>query len=845
MAPNFIHSPPAAIPFGFLNFAGHVRVSFFEQLPVHFQTFAAAPESVLWGTAPVFLANGSWQIGGNPSGFFDNNDHDSWNRGYPYPQSAGGTGQSINTYRTSQQYQPRARQTWLGGAIDFNYPVAWDTNTRTFRSAQAEKNDFVVLNIEHDIRYLSAERAEIRFGAQFDTLPQLNLANLVINGLTDSTGMAQVVADAITPGVQQLIHQSTATMTKLLSDNLNSYFEELLGSALNQAINQLYNQLDQSWSGGNWTTNPDVVLAQTFGYPNGTLRTQVLNRLGVLPAQLDQLDHLHDRIGDIRAGIQGLIGPNGVIQLLEPGNPQNNAIQINVVRNLARALIKELAGEFGANLAAAVGAGIDQELNQLMAPLLSEVEPGLRDIAGAFRNVDKVLGEIQDAIGTGGELRAELQQLFQDAFVGAGSELAQVADSARFALSVYLDQFGPGNNFKAVSADQVRNRIRKEFMDRFYGTAYKAKVQTAIKHRIFDVNILMHSLTDSVFGSVNTIVREVLAAAIAAIDDKVRGAVGDRLNASFAAAKVQGYAVFQDNALRKVRIDGEFRLMIPTDTRIEAFLEINQYQSDDQSPSCVPEGGLATEVTLGANNVPIDFITPGVRVNVATKLTFLSTNEAWKLFPVGMAGSFKMAEGEIGFEGFKITNLAAGLAFGATENYITAMLGMKFGNNYGALGGVFFGRTCTLDPIKLWDPLVADVLGSVPLTGMYVYGQGSVPLLPLLGLPDTCFFSVTVHFGAGFFLFLEGPTLGSKIMFGVTGTVLCVASVTGKVELVGLIKGSPDILSSSSNLELKLTGKGTVTGKFGICPLCVKKSKSVRFDGRVTSSGRIKGKVKV
>ena len=79
-------------------------------------------------------------------------------------------------------------------------------------------------------------------------------------------------------------------------------------------------------------------------------------------------------------------------------------------------------------------------------------------------------------------------------------------------------------------------------------------------------------------------------------------------------------------------------------------------------------------------------------------------------------------------------------------------------------------------------------------------------------------FQVRAGVGAGIFAFSDGR-IGGKILLGADGEALCVVSVGGEVKLVGIKDGD----------NLRMNGTGTISGKAGSCPFCVKFSKSVKF----------------
>ena len=71
-----------------------------------------------------------------------------------------------------------------------------------------------------------------------------------------------------------------------------------------------------------------------------------------------------------------------------------------------------------------------------------------------------------------------------------------------------------------------------------------------------------------------------------------------------------------------------------------------------------------------------------------------------------------MTQGSIKFETMKVTALGASAMFSIpngdkAENYFAAVVGLDL-DSYELAGGVFFGRSCDLDPLLMIDPLVTS-----------------------------------------------------------------------------------------------------------------------------------------
>ena len=218
------------------------------------------------------------------------------------------------------------------------------------------------------------------------------------------------------------------------------------------------------------------------------------------------------------------------------------------------------------------------------------------------------------------------------------------------------------------------------------------------------------------------------------------------------------------------------------------------------------------EAIIGVTDIDLDWISEGLRASIEVKFSMLTAPD---VYPIGLAGSFEMT-GELNFQSFKLTELKATLGFSTLEGYLGASIRLKI-NGYEAAGGFLIGRICSLEPLIFIDPDVAAVVGDPPFTGGYVYGEVWIPISEVvLGIPASCFFNISAGVGAGAFYFVEGPTYGGKMLLGVSGEALCIVAIKGEVRLVGVVKAG----------KLSMRGKGTLTGKAGWCPFCIKFKKS-------------------
>jgi hypothetical protein len=285
--------------------------------------------------------------------------------------------------------------------------------------------------------------------------------------------------------------------------------------------------------------------------------------------------------------------------------------------------------------------------------------------------------------------------------------------------------------------------------------------------------------------------------------------------ASMATANIDGYAKVRNDSLTELRLDLKVSMSVPDEMKAHVFLVIRELSSENSPSECLPKTGKATEVTMGAKDISVEWLFPDTTVSIQAKFLINGDAEGFPL--LGMGGGFDLT-GEITFgEQVIIKQLGASVMFSAFEAYISAAAQIEVSGFSGG-GGIFLGRACSIDPF-FWDPTVASVIGDPPFTGMYGYGEFWIPIPTLIGIPSTCLFNLSAGVGAGAGFFVEGPTVFGKMFLGVSGDVLCIVSITGEISLVGVARPS----------GLSLAGEGRFSAELGWCPICLKLDKMIRL----------------
>ena len=800
---------------GFMNVAGKLNVPFFEDLKIHLHTQCASnsPANVHnslhlsggWPRVGTTNGNYGWSdlLGNN---FFTTNYFDWRNLGYP----VGLVTNSLYENNTVELYHPRAQRLWLG-LIEFDYPLTWNETLHTFKSFQEVRNDLFVLNVQHQVKYMNPKEAEIDFGAQYDGLPKISVANIAFNAVDEATGVAHAIITAAEQPIEQALTSGLDEFDQILDAQMKRLFDGVFDKAVDPIIHSFYVQLAIDWNAlpssqkTNFLNSVSNEVAKFFvGVGGGTSNlNSVLQALGDGSAPgnnlIGQLDtYLRDIITAIDAVNGTVTNVNGADVGSLPGLiTPNKSGQRDVAMKLVKSLVGDIAAQF---LSATVG----PELNNL----LQQAEAPLSEISTALTDARAVLVEARSKLGVGEELSLELNHVF----TSASAQLQSVSVQVSHDVSNFFGKldFTVDNPFQEFTEAQIKKHIRQQVEDNFFGSDPAAAVQVVLKQRLYDLDAQMKTGIDSVFQQLNQTMRDLISQSLAGLDDSINGMLGD-LGSSMGAGKISGHAIIDGDSLKLLRLDGHFEWKAAGTMEFDAYLQIKELTSDGTS-GCSSSHGPSTEVTIGAKKVDFGWISDGLKANIETKFTF----DGGVPVPVNFAGSVELL-GELDYEAFKLHDLAAALAFGKYENYLALRGGIKF-DGYDFSGGIYFGRTCSLDPIKLIDPDVADMLGAPPFTGIYCYGQGWIPVSEaVLGIPASCLFEISAGVGAGAFYFEEGPTYGGKMFLGVSGEALCIVSIEGDITLIGVKHGD----------DLSFKGIGHFEADIGPCPFCISFSKTV------------------
>lgn len=294
------------------------------------------------------------------------------------------------------------------------------------------------------------------------------------------------------------------------------------------------------------------------------------------------------------------------------------------------------------------------------------------------------------------------------------------------------------------------------------------------------------------------------------------------MSGSLLSAKIRGAPTFEGDSLRKIHLDAEIKMNLPNKMKFMAYLDIKGLNFATTPISCIPPGGPSAEVTLGAKNIPLDWlgVTTGgpLARNVEARWTLQSGAV------IGIGGTFEVL-GKVGFKGCSINDFGASLAFGATENYFA----VKAGATVSILGipvdftaGIFAGQACSLDPLRFVGPKVEGVLIVNPteFTGIYLAFGGGLSLSEILFGTSSCFLDISAQANNALY-YQGGPRLGSIggwQKFRVDVDLICIISASAEWATA---------MRLDSIGRLTVHGQARLCGKIGACLFCLKACKSL------------------
>lgn len=800
---------------GYFSLAGKINVPFFGEVPSQLQTLAGTDPNL-----PLFVAGGwpdkGWSVGSD--NFFTNPSFDSGNIGWPSGSI------SLAEYRTGADvnFRPRVKRDWTAG-VEFDFDLRWGPGTKAFRSPDFVAKPILVLPIDHEIKYLSARRAEISFGVAYDGLPSLNLGGLAFDALDrfglPVPGAATAVFSAGLQPLTAAIDAGFASLDRILSPTSIDLLEPVYANLIDPVIEELYSQLLViDWQGGEAAISASVSAALDRvirGQINGGAVPLWNARDGFQfffegfngnPGLLDRLIVELDRailsLDAVNVGNQINVNPDEAAVLANGLLHRAGNGRYTHLEDLTLAFFQLYFSNLGSPIT------VPPEIVSTVQAMIDGAIPGLTALSESLSAVREDLLLLRESLSVGGQFRAELNAILNLPEIDLMLGRVKLKIEERLRLQLF-DWPGGRLAITDLTGEEFKALLRRELIAEFEGSVFLRGLSSSLRARLFGLDLSFRISADGLFQLINGFVRELAASAFAVVDDTINGFLGD-LNDKIGAGRLDGYAHIRGDTLERLSIDAYLRMNITSPVEFSGGILIENLQAP---PLRVNEvlSARGPRISIGALDVPLNWLGGGVDASIATRIGLRAELPP---FPVNLGGSFSF-EDEIGvdFQGMTLLRLSSTLAFGLDENYIGGAGRARFDKiELGA--GFFMGRSLTLDPLLVIDGDVATIVGAGPFTGGYLFGEAWMPLIDY-----GCAFNVGASVGAGFFFFAEGPTYGLKMTLGAFGEALCLLTIRGQVSMTG----------GRSNGQNRAVGRGVLSGTVGPCRFCTRWSKQVNL----------------
>ena len=497
-------------------------------------------------------------------------------------------------------------------------------------------------------------------------------------------------------------------------------------------------------------------------------------------------------------------------------------------QNAVEAIISQLTKDQGPVLGF-VGSIAGSELGSLVDGLL----PTLSGLHDQLQTLDDQLAQAQQSLKSGsGDFNQALGQALGDS-TGASQFVQLAANNLSNRLASAIT---PAGDFFSNDPNTAKAAIQEEIQSAFLGSQLPTDYQQTLRQFLFDDNALLGTLMDSFFDQIDGAIRNGLSDLITDTLDTNLAAVKGLASGTFLSAKIRGEPTFNGDSMEKIHLNAAVQLNVPTAMNFNAYMEILELDSMNVPVDCIPAGPPAAEVTIGANNVKLDW--PGL--NPSGTPLVLSVAAKWTLqngSVIGVGGLFDI-KGEVGFQGCSVNEIGASLAFGEEENYFAAKVAGTInilGVPVGVQAGVFVGKACSLAPILFIDPEATNVLSLPPgeFAGIYLEFGATLSLSEILFGEQSCFLNIgvtetsAVYYDGG----PESQQIGMRQGMEIDASLLCLLSASASLEMFGTTTVTP------SGLTLEIGGEAQICGSIGPCPFCISGCKGITVTGEVGTGG--------
>jgi hypothetical protein len=801
------YATPGAPPSGFYNLAGRLRVPFFDDIKVHLHVMPTGSKTAQisimggWPFAGTSAPDLGWSV--NNSNYFNETVFDPNSDGFPEAE-----GTSITAYEQSPttMYRPVAQRDWIEVAI-FDYPLQFDPVTREFSGFQDAPVDLPVINVNSRLKEISPGKVDFDFAQDVTLqLPVIKSLDFLNDATNEIDGALNSVSNAVESSLGTAF--TTAGFNELqyvLREDPTTFFQPVLNNAFSPVVNELYTLLAAYPE-----TNKAAFLSNAVYQVNHSTLTSALININGASGQANTI------IGQVDK------------TLTDAQNDLSIVSKVLNSDNAVGAIIQQLTSDEGPALGFVTSLASGE-----VDSLVSGIDPTLQDLGSQVDSLNNQLKQAHNSLTSGsGDFNQALGQALDDS-TGASQFVQLTANNLSNRLASLIT---PAGDYFSSNPGAAKAVIQQEIQNAFLGSTLPTDYQQTLKQFLFDDNAILGTLMDSFFDQIDAAIRDALSDLITDSLDSTLQDVKGLASGSFLSAKIRGEPTFNGDSLRKIHLNAAVQVNVPESMNFNAYMEILELDSMNTPLDCIPAGAPAAEVTIGANNVQLDW--PGLNPT-GTPLT-LTVQAKWTLQDgnvIGVGGLFDI-KGEVGFQGCSVNEIGASLAFGEEENYFAAKVAGTInilGVPVGVQAGVFVGKACSLAPILFIDPEATNVLSLNPteFAGIYLEFGASLSLSQILFGESSCFLDIGVTESSAVY-YDGGPNteqIGMRQTMGIDASLLCLLSANASLTMFGTTTHSP------SGYTLEIGGEAQICGSIGPCPFCISGCEGITVTGEVGTGG--------
>lgn len=542
---------------GFLSLAGYLEVPFFTELAVHAHVQPG-------GDDPGVHFMGGWTAGNGQTFFSHPGTFDALQLGVPL-------GVSVAAYRhptdeNSTLYRIIARKNWMN-VVNFKYPLAWDKTTMRFESPRREPAiPLVLFDLEHKLRSLSANGAELEFGAEITGLPQLNPQRLVLDAIDGVSNNAFSTFQTALQNASGLnastITQSVTAVDTLITDRVDRLMKDALNAPVDALVEAVLADVGGDFGQPIANIAPDAFINRFSQYlTSDGVEGAINNGIGAAGNAQNLLNRINTELNTAKSGISTLQA------LIEPRDGGK--------RTFFRNLVNQLADDNpGYSLIAGAGGILAQKLDELEQIQNAQNNP-------FFTDLSKVLLEAENAITA---FQSDTQGLFKTPIGNIASDkkaelAATIKDQVqRTVQSIVPAQVADMRDFlgagAGVNRTRLKNALKQLITDRIMASQVADRVQTLLRTNFAKVRGTIREGMDQLLSQVTTTVKDAFHEQflnggglgnpfndLIPKDSPLRGL--GTIGEAFKGANLRGYARTNGHSINELRLDGGIKFKPP------------------------------------------------------------------------------------------------------------------------------------------------------------------------------------------------------------------------------------------------------------------------------------------